>query len=117
MNTLPILFAGILLTVAGRYGETNAQTLRTLYQFGSTATDGQQPDAAPVQGSEGNFYGTSAGGMNLDGVVFHLLVPLSPLANQISAAHVPGTNVAISIPRCYFRVFKKDLSGARASVH
>ena len=46
-------------------GGLNAQALTTLWQFGSSRTDGKIPDAALVQGSDGDFYGTTEeGGTN-----------------------------------------------------
>jgi uncharacterized protein (TIGR03437 family) len=46
-------------------------TLTTLYSFGSTSIDGQAPAAGLIQGSDGNFYGTtSGGGAHLHGTVF-----------------------------------------------
>ncbi len=40
-------------------------TYTSLYSFGSSATDGENPEAGLVQGSDGNFYGTtSQGGTN-----------------------------------------------------
>jgi uncharacterized repeat protein (TIGR03803 family) len=43
---------------------TPTGTLTTLYNFCSqpSCTDGSQPSAAMVQGSDGNFYGTTSGG-------------------------------------------------------
>ena len=70
---------------------SSAGTLTTLWQFGSSPTDGKYPIAGLVQGSDGYFYGTTwQGGTNnegvvfQDGVVFQLSVPLSPPANQIA---------------------------------
>jgi len=52
-----------------------------------------------VQGSDGNFYGTtSQGGTNGHGNVFKLTVPLNPPANQISAIQLAGTNVLVTLP-------------------
>jgi uncharacterized repeat protein (TIGR03803 family) len=48
-----------------------AQSLSTLYSF--NGTDGQLPSAALVQGTDGNFYGTtSAGGTHHQGTVFKI---------------------------------------------
>ena len=48
-----------------------AQSLTTLYSF--NGTDGQLPSAALVQGTDGNFYGTTAaGGAHHQGTVFKI---------------------------------------------
>jgi uncharacterized repeat protein (TIGR03803 family) len=100
LEQIPIL---ILLVLAGGYGQTNAQTLTTLHQFGSSPTDGQIPTAGLVQGSDGSFYGTTFyGGTNTIGVVFQLSVPLTPPANQIAGIEFfnvfNDSRVAIRIP-------------------
>jgi uncharacterized repeat protein (TIGR03803 family) len=41
---------------------TPSGTETVLYSFGNSATDGQVPDAPLIQGSDGNFYGTTATG-------------------------------------------------------
>jgi uncharacterized repeat protein (TIGR03803 family) len=72
-----------------------------LYSLGSQTEDGTGPylSAGLVQGSDGNFYGTTmSGGTNNAGTVFKLIVPHNPPANQISAIQVAGTNVLVSIP-------------------
>ncbi|HVM60703.1 MAG TPA: choice-of-anchor tandem repeat GloVer-containing protein [Verrucomicrobiae bacterium] len=75
VKQIPIL---VLLVLAGGYAETNAQTLTTLHQFGTSPTDGIGPYAALVQGSDGFFYGTTLqGGTNNsgnggDGTVFRI---------------------------------------------
>jgi uncharacterized repeat protein (TIGR03803 family) len=70
-----------------------------LYSFGSQPNDGSEPNAGLVQGSDGNFYGTTTyGGSNINGTVFELVVPLKPPANQISAIQIAGTNVLVTIP-------------------
>jgi uncharacterized repeat protein (TIGR03803 family)/T5SS/PEP-CTERM-associated repeat protein len=57
----------------GAYGKTaTAQTLTTLYSFPG-GSNGALPWADLVQGSDGNFYGTTAwGGPNDDGTVFKI---------------------------------------------
>jgi uncharacterized repeat protein (TIGR03803 family) len=72
--------------------------LTTLYQFGGVPTDGEQPYAGLVQGSDGYFYGTTEyGGTNGGGIVFQLVVALNPPANQISAIRLSTTNIVVSI--------------------
>ncbi len=44
-----------------------------LYSFGTNSNDGASPYAAPILGSDGNFYGTtSAGGSQSDGTVYKI---------------------------------------------
>lgn len=70
-----------------------------LYSFtGYINNDGDNPDAELVQGSDGNFYGTTIVGGIADGNVFRLTVPLSLPVNQISDMQVAGGNVLVSIP-------------------
>jgi uncharacterized repeat protein (TIGR03803 family) len=66
----PIIVA-ILLVLAGR--STNAQTVTNLHSFGSSPSDGKNPYAGLVQGSDGNFYGTAvSGGTNNNGTMFRI---------------------------------------------
>src|SRR5436853_5993292 len=65
---LPVIDAAIItigcITVS-------AQTLTTLHSF--NGGDGRSPEAALVQGSDGNFYGTTVlGGAHLKGTVFKI---------------------------------------------
>jgi uncharacterized repeat protein (TIGR03803 family) len=78
-----------------------------LYSFVGPPNDGRYPYAGLVQGSDGNFYGTTleGGQYNLppgDGTVFKLTVHLSPPANQISEIQffniLDSTIVALPIP-------------------
>ncbi len=67
-----------------------------------TTGPGQSPGSgafALVQGSDGNFYGTTYGGGSYNnGSVFRIWVPLNPPANQISGFQLIGTNVVFKIP-------------------
>jgi len=48
-------------------------TYTSLYAFGSTPNDGMYSEAGLVQGSDGNFFGTTViGGTNHDGTVFRI---------------------------------------------
>ncbi len=48
-------------------------TYTNLYAFTGSPNDGSRPLAGLVQGSDGNFYGTTAnGGTNNDGTVFRI---------------------------------------------
>ncbi len=80
---------------------TPAGAFTTLYSFcsASSCTDGDTPHAAPIQGSDGNFYGTAdAGGANSSGVLYKLALasPLPPaikltLSKSSVAANTPVT--------------------------
>ena len=86
---------------------TPTGTFTSLYSFCSESgcTDGEAPYSGLVQGSDGNFYGTTeAGGANSDGTVFeitpsgtlttlHSFVKLTDGANPY-AALIQGTNGA-----------------------
>ena len=54
----------ILLILVGRTSNANAQTVTILYSFGGYPNDGHAPVVALVQGSDGNFYGTTYEGGN-----------------------------------------------------
>jgi len=77
-------------------------TYTNLYFFGSSPNDGYQPLAGLVQGSDGNFYGTTMrGGTNNDGTVFKLTVSLNPPPypiNQITEVQLSDTNIVFNIP-------------------
>jgi len=75
----------------------------TLHFFVGSPTDGDYPEAGLVEGSDGNFYGTTTYcGMNGVGTVFKVSVPLNPPANQISEIQffnvLDSTIVALPIP-------------------
>src|ERR1017187_4861407 len=62
MKMLRIPLVIVLLVVAGRTFHADAQTETILYRFGSSPTDGFDPQAGLVQGSDSNFYGTTYAG-------------------------------------------------------
>jgi len=56
----------------------SAQTLTTLYNFGSRPGDGENPQAGVVFDNAGNLYGTTAlGGIGSDGTLFQLSPPVN----------------------------------------
>jgi uncharacterized repeat protein (TIGR03803 family) len=71
MSRLSLLSSFFLLTSSLVHAQAGA-VLTTLYSFTGT-NDGTYPQAALVQGSDGNFYGTtSEGGTNNFGTVFKI---------------------------------------------
>jgi uncharacterized repeat protein (TIGR03803 family) len=59
--------------------------LTTLHSFAG-AIDGSHPLGGLVQGSDGNFYGTAAGGGPYgNGVIFRVSVPLPPVIRSVAA--------------------------------
>jgi uncharacterized repeat protein (TIGR03803 family) len=62
---------------------------KTLYSFSALGTG--EPEAGLVQGSDGNFYGTTLG------IVFKMAASLPSPANQMNSVSVAGTNVAIAV--------------------
>src|ERR1017187_9344508 len=73
MKILRIPLVIVLVVVAGRAFDASAQTETNVYSFVGYPTDGLNPAAGLVQGSDGNFYGTtSEGGTNDDGTVVRI---------------------------------------------
>src|SRR5271167_1437611 len=108
MKIFRIPLVVIVLVVAVRRFDAGAQTGTNLYSFGQSP-DGGHPYAGLVQGSDGNFYGTTFyGGMNSVGTVFRIspsgiettLTPLS--APPMAAFRMPDwcrAATAISMAR------------------
>ena len=65
-----LLLGSVVVSLVTR---TQAQTFTSLHTFGGSPSDGAEPDTALVQGSDGNFYGTTIGGGTHDrGTVFRI---------------------------------------------
>ena len=73
--------------------------MTTLYSFGSTPGDGASPQGGVIQGTDGNFYGTTEdggiyGGSGV-GTVFRLSVGLGPFVETIPAFGKVGEAVLV----------------------
>jgi uncharacterized repeat protein (TIGR03803 family) len=67
------LLATVFLLCAAMATASPAQTLTTLHDFAGQPNDGRKPYAGLVQGTDGNFYGTTYyGGANDKGTVFKI---------------------------------------------
>ena len=79
---------------------TPSGTETVLYNFGTNPNDGVDPECVLVQGSDGNFYGTtySAGGNGAGGTVFKLtLTSQLPVASNDQAILVSASPVTIDV--------------------
>jgi uncharacterized repeat protein (TIGR03803 family) len=87
-----------------------------LYTFGNFAGDGVRPQSGLVQGSDGDFYGTTAeGGTYGNGTVFKLTVPLSPPPypiNQITSAQIATPNIIFTIPSIAYETYQLQFSSS-----
>ena len=86
--------SGTVFRVSSTGGFTN------LWSF-TNGSDGANPQAGLVQGSDGSFYGTTSqlnSGPNKFGTVFRISVPLNPPANQINALQTVGSDIIFTIP-------------------
>jgi uncharacterized repeat protein (TIGR03803 family) len=66
------------------------------YSFGAPGSGG--PQGALVQGSDGNFYGTTYLDGTLAGTVFKVFAQLPSPANRISRIGFVGTNLTLTVP-------------------
>ncbi len=74
LNCTWILSEAVLLSLT-----LSAQTLDTLFSFGSPAYDGISPSTGVILGPQGEMYGTTSSGGKWDfGTVYELLPPVSP---------------------------------------
>lgn len=72
-NLYGTTFSGGAHNVGTVFRITPTGTLVTIYDFGSAGLDGEYPQAALVEGTDGNFYGTTQGGGTQGrGTVFRL---------------------------------------------
>jgi uncharacterized repeat protein (TIGR03803 family) len=90
------LNGGNLVSNAGTvFKITPSRKLTTLYMFctGSTCTDGESPWAALIQGSDGNFYGTTytGGGPSSAGTIFEI-TPGGTLTTLVAFDGTDGSN-------------------------
>ena len=86
-----------LLFVAMGFGRAGGQTLQLLHTFGSSPTDGMQPRAGMVQGTNGDFYSTTyAGGTNHSGMVF-AINSQGTLTNLWSFSGIDGKNPSAAL--------------------
>jgi uncharacterized repeat protein (TIGR03803 family) len=71
-----------------------AGALSTLYSFGASDTDGNAPRFGVIQGSDGNFYGTtSLGGTSGSGTVFRLTYSgIATVLHSFGSSDADGTN-------------------------
>jgi uncharacterized repeat protein (TIGR03803 family) len=71
-------------------GTPPTATLTTLYSFCSQAncTDGELPNGGVIEGSDGNFYGTTgSGGTNGDGTMFRLTPSTTPGGSTLTTLY------------------------------
>ena len=84
-------FAGLSAFVNPAFAQTQV-TLHQLYSF-TGGNDGGEPAGALVQGSDGNFYGTTVGGGNGYGTVFKM-TPSDALTTLVSFNGTDGSEDA-----------------------
>jgi|SRR5580698_1119123 uncharacterized repeat protein (TIGR03803 family) len=72
-------------------------TYAVLYNFCSQSNcgDGSNPDAPPIQGTNGNFYGMTSGGNLNKGTIYSLATGLGPFVKFLPAAGKVGAEVGI----------------------
>jgi uncharacterized repeat protein (TIGR03803 family) len=88
----------------------------SLYSFGNLP-DGEEPYGGLIQGSDGNFYGTtfSGGAANEVGTVFRLSVLLSPPPwpiNQITNVLIAATNIVFAVPSIAGETYQLQFSNS-----
>ncbi|HTB79617.1 MAG TPA: choice-of-anchor tandem repeat GloVer-containing protein, partial [Opitutaceae bacterium] len=89
MNTCYKFVFSLLLLATAAFSHLQAASLNVLYNFSASNNGGINPLAALVQGSDGNFYGTTqGGGSSSDGTIF-MMTPAGVLTTLVS---FNGTN-------------------------
>jgi uncharacterized repeat protein (TIGR03803 family) len=74
----------------------SAGNVTILYAF-TGKSDGSWPESGVIQGTDGNFYGTTAyGGLNDDGVIFRLSNLASLKSGAIAASDTSDVQPAIT---------------------
>jgi uncharacterized repeat protein (TIGR03803 family) len=117
MKNLRILVAIVVLVLIGRSGRASASTLTTLHGF-TGGTDGAQPLAGLVEGSDSNFYGTTSGGGTFAaGTVFRVsptgaLITLHSFANGTDGANPKAGLIEGSDSNFYGTTFSGGMSGS-----
>jgi uncharacterized repeat protein (TIGR03803 family) len=88
-----LLYSSVLLFLACMATLSPAQTLTTFYDFCAqpNCADGSLPHAGPVQGTDGNFYGTTSQGGPSYGTVFKI-TPGGALTTLHSFSGTDGAN-------------------------
>jgi uncharacterized repeat protein (TIGR03803 family) len=90
MKRTALVAVTLFLLALPRTGNANTKTVTILYSFGGSPTDGNDPVAGLVQGSDGNFYGTTRnGGANGVGSVFRIS-PSGTYTSLYSFGSYPG---------------------------
>jgi uncharacterized repeat protein (TIGR03803 family) len=111
-------FAGGTVNSGTVFRISPSGSFSNLYSFGSRPNDGLEPFDGLVQGSDGNFYGTTErGGTNSLGTIFELIFPLSSPANQISAIDKAGTNILVTIPAITGETYQLQFSSSMTSTN
>src|SRR5580693_1274619 len=85
-----LMIGWALLVLTPPLFQAQAQTVTNIHLFGGSPNDGSNPYARLIQGSDGNFYGTTQqGGTSGSGMVFRIS-PNGSFTNLHSFSSVDG---------------------------